>query len=201
VTPAEALASLLAYATKNPEQTVTIATALGGVLTHYNRTGRVPLGRLPWRVLQQSWGDLADQYFGRTRPKGVPGLLASTTLEHLEAELRQTAHFESADDASFEYDGEVLNLRRPGGLWPHPEHGDRVPMELHLRVFPTDVDGEYLVLPHHEASRVEAWGAHIRGEVLSWRRGQSRTASILQELDIEHSTIESERAADVTVNT
>ena len=191
---------LLDWALAHPELAMTIATMLGGVLgagQHYQRTGRVPLGRLPWRAAQQAWGELADHYFGRTRPRGIPGLLVDATPSELEATLRGV-HFEDVDDASFEYEDEALGLRRPEGTHPHPETGAAVPMELHPRVFRTATDRS-LVITHIEASRMEAWGLHLDGTLLSWERGRGILEVVLDDMNLEYEEIESERTADVDV--
>lgn len=189
---------LLEYAIANPEQAGTVIAALVATTTHYSRTGRVPLGRLPWRAAQDAWGELADQYFGRDRPRGVPGLVADTTVDDLDTMLREESFFEGADDRSFEYEDEALNLRRPNGLRTHPETGDRVPMELHVRAFKTEA-GDLLLLPHDEASRSESWGAHIRSRLLSWTRGQDKMAAVLDDVGIDYDRVESERDADISV--
>lgn len=192
------LSTLVDYAAQNPEQ---VATALGGLAAaagHYGRTGRVPIGRLPFRAAQDAWGELADQYFGKSRPRGIPALVVNISVDDLDTTLRQQSHFEGADDRSYEYEGEVLNLRRPSGLRTHPDTGEAVPMELHVRAFQTEA-GDLLLLPHDEASRSEAWGAHYRGRLLSWDRGRDELASVLDDLDIDYDTIESERAAGITV--
>jgi len=189
---------LLEYAVANPEQAGTVITALLATTMHYARTGRVPLGRLPWRAAQDAWGELADEYFGRDRPRGVPGLVADTTVADLDTTLREASFFEGADDRSFEYEDEALNLRRPSGLRTHPETGERVPMELHVRAFKTEA-GDLLLLSHDEASRSESWGAHIRGRLLSWTRGQDKMAGVLDDVGIDYHRVESERDAGITV--
>jgi len=192
------LSSLVEYAVNHPEQAATAIGGLAAAAGHYGKTGRVPLGRLPFRAAQDAWGELADQWFGKSRPRGIPALVADISVDDLDTTLREQSHFEGADDQSYEYEGEVLNLRRPGGLRTHPDTGEAVPMELHVRAFQTEA-GDLLLLPHDEASRSEAWGAHYRGRLLSWSRGRGEMASVLDDLGIDYDTIESERAAGITV--
>lgn len=191
---------LLAFLVERPELLATLLTAtasLAGSLVHYRLTGRLPIGRLPYRALQDVWGELADQYFGTTRPKGVPGVIVDADVPELEADLR-AACFESADDYAYEYEAERLNMRRPNGTRRHPETGEPVPMELHPRVFETD-GGGLLVIAHDEASRAEAWGAHLKEMLLSWERGRDQFQTVLDERGLDYETIESERAANVEV--
>lgn len=189
---------LLERALANPEAAAAIVTGVVAGAGHYRRTGRLPIGRLPLRALRGAWGELAERYFGRDRPTGVPGLLVDTNADALEYALRNR-HFESADDVSFEYAGELGNYRRPNGARSHPDTGEPVPMELHPRTFET-ADGRLLVLTHDEASRAEAWGAHLDGSLLSWERGVDAMAAVLDDVEgVTYERIESERAAGADV--
>jgi hypothetical protein len=115
----------------------------------------------------------------------------------VESTLRD-AHFEGTP-ASYDYDGEVLNLRQPAGVRPHPEDGREVPMELHVRGFETESDG-LLLLAHSEASRYEATGPHLREELFSWDRGQGQLVTTLAHAtDLDYKKVASEREADVEV--
>lgn len=185
------------YALEHPEQTATLLAALAGTATNYRATGKLPIGRLPWRALKHAWGEWADRAFGRTRPRGVPGLVVGADLETLERELR-AVYFESADDVSFEYEAERLNLRRPNGTRARPVTGEPTPMELHPRAFEL-ADGRVLVIAHDEASRSEAPGAHLRGTLLSWERGREDLAAVLDDRAIDFERVESERAAGLEV--
>lgn len=188
---------LLEYVTQHPEQVATAATAVVGTTVHYSKTGKVPLGRLPWRALRQAGRELGDQYFGTPRPKGVPGLLVDTDLDTLEQELRAAA-FESVDLLSYEYAGEALNMRRPNGTRTHPQTGEAVPMELHPRVFQTK-SGVLLILAHDEASRFEATDDHLEEDLLSWERGRNDMVDVLEKAGLQYTEIGSERKAGVDV--
>lgn len=188
---------LISLALERPEQIGPLLAALGGVVLHYRRTGRIPIGRLPFRAVREIARDLGDQYFGVRRPRGVPGVIVTVSVDELEDALR-SRHFESTDLYSYEYAAEVLNLRRPADTHPHPESGAEIPMELHVRAFKTN-DDRLLLLAHDEASRVEAWGDHMRETVLSWSRGQEQLLSTLDELGISAEAVESERDAEIEV--
>lgn len=190
--------NILEYSVQHPEQVVALATGIGAAAEHYRRTGRIPIGRLPYRALRRTLRQLGDQYARTARPRDVPGLVVETDVDQLESALRETAHFEGAGLYSYAYGDEVLNLRRPEGSLADPETGETVPMELHVRAFATE-DGRLWVLAHHEASRYEAWGPHLRESVLSWQRGQRLTAAILRDLAIVHGEHRSESAAGVEI--
>lgn len=166
-----------------------------GAFVHYRQTGKLPLGRLPWQAIKRTAQDITTKYFKRPRPTDKPGLLVHATPTELDFALR-TLYFESGDLYSYEYDGEVLNLRRPNGY-----NGELSPMELHTRVFKTDESDVVLMLAHDEASRFESWGDHIRGSDLSWVHGRNHLKAVLDRSGITYSSIESEEVADIEVIT
>lgn len=191
------VAPLVEFVATNPAKVAGGIVALSGSLFHWRKTGTVPVGRLPWRTAKQALRELGDQYFGKPRPEGVPGLVVDAAPAELESTLRE-AHFESADLYSNEHSGEVLGMRRPNGLRAHPETGTPTPMELHPRIFELK-DDRSLIIAHDEASRLEAWKDHVTGPLLSWDRGQDMMADVLDEADLSYHRIESERAAGVEV--
>lgn len=190
--------AVMEFVVSNPEAMSAFVVGFVGAIGHYAKTGRVPVGRLPFRALRDIVRELGDEYFGVRRPRGVTGLLVTASNEELDSELR-TRCFESVDIYSYEYEGEVLNLRRPNGLRRNPRDGDLVPMELHVRSFDTDLDGKVWVLAHDEASRFEAWGDHYKETVFSWDRGTEHTKELLDALDLEYEEVESERTAEFAV--
>lgn len=193
----EQLAEFIAqWVSERPEQTTGAIVALLGVLFNYQRTGNIPLGRVPWRYFRQAVGDLGDQYFGVTRPKGVPAVVVDAPPERVLTKLR--GGFESTDLYSYEYEDEAWGLRRPAGMFPDPVTGDDIPMELHPRGFRTD-DDKTLVNCHHEANRFERTGDHLTESVLSWERGRDLVTDDLDELNLSYRAIESEAEANVKV--
>lgn len=181
---------------KNWEYLLPILTGLIAALGHWRKTGHLPLGRLPLRALRQAWRGISTKYFAKPRPKNVPALLIDATPEEIDKKLRPI-HFESADLYSLEYEDEVLNLRRPDGYF-QAKDGDTFPSELHGRWFRT-ADGRLLCLAHHEASRFEAWNAHLDRTIFSWKRGQKKMSAVLSGRGIKHEQIESEKVAGVEV--
>lgn len=180
----------------NREIAFAILSGLLGSLIHFRKTGRFPLGRLPLRALRQAWGGISAKYFTTARPREVPALLVDAEIDEIEAQLRNI-HFESVDLYSYEYEGEVLNLRRPDG--PNEKlAGGPIPTELHVRFFKT-ADGRLLCLAHHEASRFEAWKAHIKETLFSWERGREKFSGVLSAAGIGHTKIASEKSAGIEV--
>jgi hypothetical protein len=191
------LQSAVAYATQHPETSAALAAGLVTAVAHYRRTGRLPLGRLPLRELQQTWRRITDRYTRRSRPRGVPGVLVDAPPAEVATQLR-AHHFEDIDTGSYEYEDEAWSFRRPEGLGEHPTSGADLPVELHPRGFRTD-GGRTLVLAHMEASRLEAWQAHIAGTLLSWDRGRDRISKVLHDAGYSPTPVRSERGADVEV--
>jgi len=188
---------LLRYAVQHPDQVAGLLTGLVAAAVHTHKTGSIPLGRLPWRAIRDVIRDLREQYFGKPRPRGVPGLVVDAKPAALEVQLREAYHFEGAP-ASYDYAGEDLNLRRPAGEHPHPDDGRPIAMELHVRAFET-TDGRALVLTQFEPSRYEEPGPHLRLPS-RWPEGRDRITPILQTADVYYERVESERAAGVEVD-
>jgi len=188
---------LIDYAVEHPEQTAGLLAGVGATAAHYAKTGKIPLGRLPWRHARSLFHELRDQWYGRPRPKGVPAIVIDAKPSAVEGTLRDL-HFEGAP-YSYQYASEDVNLRRPAGVRPHPETGEPTAMELHPRLFETG-DGRSLAVTHLEASRYEATGTHLDESMLSWDAGQGKLATILRnDTDLQFETIESERGADIDV--
>src|SRR6056297_2003847 len=191
------LQPVLEYAINHPEQAAAIATGTVGAVAHYTKTGRIPLGRLPFRAGRDILQEVRAEYFGRPRPRGVPALVVDAKPADVEDALRDH-HFEDTD-FDYQYAGEQWSLRRPEGEKPHPETGTPTPLELHPRGFET-ADGRTLVVAHLEASRYEAPGDHIRETLMSWDGGRGRMATVLRnDTDLEFEKIASERQAGIDV--
>lgn len=191
------LNDVIQYVIDNPEQSATVVAAVIGVVANYLKTGKFPIGRLPYQVMRESIREYGDRYFGRKRPKGVPALLVDVDADTIEAALRPR-HYESGDLTSYEYADEVLNLRRPRGWMSDPKTGRDVPMETHVRTFDVDGGGS-LLLVHDEANRYEATGEHLSPGLYSWERGRDIAEEDLEDAGIDVQRIESERRADVDV--
>lgn len=186
------------YAIEHPEQTATVIGAIIAITTNYRKTGKFPIGRLPFHALRDGLREYRDRYFGVDRPKGVPGVIIEADQDDIEAAFRQR-HFESGALSSYDYAGEVLNLRRPRGYESDPLTGELVPMETHVRTFETESQ-DVLAIAHDEANRFEATGEHLDTDALySWQTGRATVEEVLDDADIIFRSIDSERAAGVTV--
>lgn len=191
------LDTIIDYAVQHPEQIGGLVTGLGATAVHYQRTGRLPIGRLPYRAARDVIAEIRAEHFGRKRPRGVPAIVVDAEPAAVEDVLREH-HFEDTD-FDYKYEAEQWSLRRPEGESPHPETGVPTARELHPRAFET-TDGRTLVLAHLEASRYEAMSAHTNGSMLSWPGGQGRMATVFRnDTDLDFETVESERSADIEV--
>lgn len=189
--------AVLAYVASNPETTFGVVAGLLTAGGSYAKTGTIPLGRIPYRHLRRLLRDLGDTYFGTSRPTGVPAILVDAPPDKVEKEIRQH-DYESGDLYSYEYSGEVWNLRRPDAPDRDEQTGRLVPMEVHARGFRTEDDGT-LVLAHHEANRWEATTAHIDETMMSWPKGRDIISDDLDAEGVDHRLIDSEAGADVQV--
>jgi hypothetical protein len=197
MTPETLMAALLNWVVDNPEQAVTVLAAAVGVAFNYAKTGKIPIGRLPYRVLRETLRQYGDKYFGTGRPRTVPGIVVDATQDQIDAALRRR-HFESGDLTSYEYEDEVLNLRRPRGWMADPDTGRDVPMETHVRTFDLD-DGRVLLLTHDEANRYEATSAHLSPGLYSWTRGRDIVSADLDDASLPYDFVDSERDAGLVV--
>lgn len=193
MTPEQVMTRLIEWASENPQVIMAMLAFLLGGGEHYRRTGKFPIGRLPFHLLRQAALEVTTKYFRTGRPRNVPGFLVRTDQETFNQRMRMRC-FESGDLYSYEYDGEVLNLRKPDGFV-----GEDVPAELHVRTFDTDIEGWIFIIAHHEASRFEAWGEHIKEKHYSWDEGSSRMKGHLQGAQFEYEEVESENKTGITI--
>lgn len=188
---------LVQYAIEHRQQTGGAAAVIIGSLFSYQRTGRLPVGRLPWHYFRRLLRDLTDKYFGVARPRGVPGVVVDAPPQAVKRALRDR-HYESVDLYSYEYEDEAWGLRRPSGARPHPMTGEPAPTETHPRGFRTEND-ECLIICHDEASRLERTGDHLAETMLTWELGRDVLAEDLQAVQLAYESVASERAAGVTI--
>lgn len=188
---------LFQYVTENPEVVSGLVLGVVATAANYWKTGKFPIGRLPYRHLRHVLRDLRNSYFGKPRPRGVSGIVVNADPKKLNRALR-LRHYEDADLFSYDYDGEVLNLRRPEDFDTDPVNGDPVAMETHIRGFKLDERGTFL-LTHREANRFSDTSDHFDGENFSWERGAATAAEDLDALELEYERVNSEAAAGVTI--
>ncbi|AFH22648.1 hypothetical protein OSG_eHP31_00180 [environmental Halophage eHP-31] len=187
--------AIFEFVTNHPEQVAGLLAGLVAAAVHTVKTGTLPLGRLPWRAIRHVIRDLREQYFGKPRPRGVPGLIVDVEPAALEGPLRER-YFEGAP-ASYDYSGEDLNLRRPASEHPHPDDARQIAMELHVRAFKT-ADGGSLVLTQFEPSRYEEPGPHLRLPS-RWRDGRELIEPAFEDAGLSVQRVESEQGAGVDV--
>ena len=189
--------SAFSYVTANPEQSIGLVVGLFGVGFNYSKTGKFPIGRIPYRHAREMIRDLGDKYFRVSRPRGIPVVVAHAPPKKVKRAL-ENRHYESADLVSYEYDGETFNVRRPEGHDVDPEHGGDVLMENHVRGFECD-DGDTLLLTHYEANRYLETKEHLADQGLTWTGGRDRVIADLEMTEIEYTEYENEANADLTV--
>jgi len=189
--------SLLPYIVEHPERAAAVVVGVGGVLFSYVKTGKLPIGRIPYRHLRGIIKDLGDRYFGTQRPRGVPVVVADESPQTVKRAL-ENRHYESADLASYEYEGELFNLRRPEGYATDPELGTDLLMENHPRLFACDNETT-LLLTHYEPNRYFETKEHLADQGLTWTGGRDRVIADLEMTEIEYTEYENEANADLTV--
>lgn len=185
------------YVVSNPEQSLGLFVGLSGGVFHYQKTGKLPLGRLPYKHIRELLREFGDRHFKTSRPRGVRLIKTDIEPSTLNTKLRDR-HYESGDLVSYQYDGEVYNLRRAGGYDTDTKSGKRVEMENHIRIFETE-DGGSMLLSHYEPHRFSETSRHLKEHGMSWSDGIKRTKEDLNALQIEYTEYESESTSDVTV--
>lgn len=138
--------------------------------------------QLPWKFLMGSLRYVRNTFYRRSPPDLNQLVVTSHTASELDHLLREGAYFEEAEEYTYKYSGEVLNLRRPAGV----DGGYQ--MELHLRGIEHD-DGLEM-FAHYEISRFNHPREHLAGDKLSWDEGQRRFTNVLDRLDVEYVTLE-----------
>jgi len=188
---------LVQYVTENPRVVGGLVVGVVATAFNYWKTGNLPIGRLPFRYFRRMLRDFGNRYFGKPRPRGVPGIVVDAGPDELDKAFRPR-HYEPAGLFSYQYDGEVLNLRRPDDFDPDPVTGEPVAMENHIRGFALD-SGKTFLLAHYEANRFSETSDHFDAENFSWDTGAATTATDLDELGLEYERVDSEAASGVTV--
>jgi len=141
---------------------------------------------LPYAEIRRTLSFIRRHYFNRSVPD-QESILIDSDPEEVKHTLIDEYHFESVDDYSFHYDGELVNVRAP---WGYNEDLDQ--MELHIRIFDIDHDKwTSLVMVHLEKSRFEHWHDHINDIGLSWGQGIKNTTPLFDELGIEYKLVRS----------
>ena len=161
MTPAEIAATLLSWATANPEVSLTLLSILlgsGEAVRRYRRTGTVPLRTLPWRGIRRLVYTLRRRVFTTPKPPAdLRAPLDDMTVDEIHDAVA-TQSYEPQWPLSYNYHGEDLNARR------YYFDSDRAPphRQLHIRAWDNG-DGTVDVHAHEEPSAIHHPKAHLRG--------------------------------------
>lgn len=98
-------------------------------------------------------------------PGHAPSIRVEMSADELESDLRGF-HFEGLY-LSYEYEGQVLDLRRPEGI-REGDDGQNRQLELHIRARPHPERSGLEVIAHLEYSRYEHKKFHINEEFFRW---------------------------------
>ena len=188
----------LQYAVERPEQAATVVGAVIATLFNYRKTGKFPIGRLPYKAIRAAIREYRERYFGTSRPKGAPAVLIKDADHEAIESILRPRHYESGAMSSYHYADEVLNFRRPRGTMTDPESGESIAMETHVRTFDTAL-GDVLALSHDEPNRYEETAEHLDEELFSWQRGRDALIEDLEATGVSYELIESERADEIDV--
>ncbi|AXR80800.1 hypothetical protein [Natrarchaeobaculum sulfurireducens] len=134
------------------------------------------LQHLPFRRWKATRDALRPVIASTDWPEAPDHVTIDADVETIEAAFRDV-HWEDTSGFSIEYDGEVLNLRRPAG-----RRDDGTPLEDHLRFRNTEdgLEGN----GHREPSRLEAKTQHVDEDGLAWLSTQ-QLAALVEETGLE----------------
>lgn len=136
---------------------------------------------IPWRTLMEGLRWVRNNFYKIDRPGAAGLLVPDLTVEELDTRLREDGCWEEAEEYTFKYDGEILNLRRPAGLM----EGNQ--MAIHLRVFEHERGLE--ILCHYEASRFNHPRLHLDEYGFSRRKGRQMLMEDLEKLGIGYENL------------
>jgi len=134
--------------------------------------------QVPWKFLMELLREVRNSFYKKDRPDVKQFVLPDVTAEELDTRLREEAYFEEAEEYTYKYEGEILNLRRPAGLM------DGYQMACHLRAFEHEQGLEILV--HYEVSRFNHPKEHLDGLGFSWDKGEKILTDVFDDLDIKY---------------
>ena len=134
------------------------------------------LRRLPFQRWKQTRDALRPVVASTDWPEGPDTVTVDADRDTVEEAFRDV-HWEDTSGFSIEYEGEVLNLRRPAG-----RREDGTPLEDHVRFRETDdgLEGN----GHREPSRLEAKTQHVEEDGLEWLSSQ-QLAALVEEAGLQ----------------
>ena len=120
------------------------------------------LQSVPWTAVKRVRDWIRSRYATAPWPQRVDSVYVDLGAEEFQARL-ENRYWEDASPYSLQYDGEVLNLRRPNGFSDEFGHY----RELHLRARETP-DGLLECNAHEEPNRYLEKTAHVNETGLEW---------------------------------
>ncbi|MFW5917994.1 MAG: hypothetical protein ACOCR0_00780 [Haloferacaceae archaeon] len=165
-----------------PEQPVEVAYSVYDRLRHIHEA--------PLRNLRHSYWWVRKTFF--TQPQSpTPAYLVDRTKPEI-VRLFGRRYFEPGWELSYNYHGEVLNLRRV----EHVDDGTYEWWQVHIRGFLHDEGIE--LTAHYETEPAEHPDAHVRLEGLDIGKGMDVVETILEEEEIEYRRLEPDERPGVT---
>lgn len=132
----------------------------------------IRLRDIPWETVDTAIRAFRVAWFTREKPD-VTSFVVSETVEDIEDRLRRDFNYEGSP-YSYNYEGEILNLRRPEGV-----DSDGIPMEHHIRGF--EVEDGVEMLCQLEPSRYEAKEEHLSSGAVDWEAGKDIALEVMKE--------------------
>lgn len=163
-------------------QSVQVAYSVYDRLRHIHET--------PLRNLRHSIWWVRKTFF--TRPRSpTPSYLVDMTKPEI-VRLFGRHHFEPGWELSYNYHGEVLNLRRI----EYVEDGEYDWWQVHVRGYPHDEGIE--LTAHYETEPTEHPDAHIRLEGLAVDRGMEAVRDLLETEAVDYRRLEPEERPGIS---
>lgn len=134
--------------------------------------------QLPWRLMMSVLRLIRNRLYQKKKPDHRQIVAANVTAEELDNLLRNEDYFEEAEEFTYLYEGEVLNLRRPAGI------EEDYQMVIHVRGFehPQGVE----IMAHYEISRFDSPRDHLNNTIFSREKGQHAMEQTFDRLGVEH---------------
>lgn len=143
----------------------------------------------PLRNLRRSLWWVRKTFFTRPRSR-TPAFLVDMTKPEI-VQLFGTRHFDPGWEMSYNYHGEVLNLRRV----VYVDHDRFNWWQVHIRGYHHDGPGIELTA-HYETEPAEHPDAHIGLFGLDIERGMDTVEEILRDGDIEYERLDAEATVE-----
>lgn len=121
--------------------------------------------------------DVRNTFYKVPKPDVQQLVITDVDVDELDSKLRKV-YYEEAEEYTYKYDGEILNLRRPAGV------EDGYQMVVHVRGFPHPDGIEVQV--HYEISRFNHPREHLDGTIFKWDEGQRQFEQDLDSAGLDY---------------